>query len=47
MVHGAERIAQKTQNYCFGAISVTLENSVGSDVVRYFKMYPYDAKAQR
>ena len=44
-MHLAERMAQKTHSYSFGARSVTLENSVGSDVVTYFKMYPYDTKA--
>ena len=34
----AERIPQKIRNYSFATRSVTLKNSVGSDMVRYFKM---------
>lgn len=41
-MHGAEKITQKAHNYTFDARSVTLENSTGSDVVRYFKIYPYE-----
>lgn len=48
-MHQAKRITQKnwTENHSLHNISGSLQNSIRCDIVRYFKIESYGAKARR